>query len=80
LTLSVSVDSDAVLGSRDFEINIGTGKYRIFNGLRIEKNRDDYAFWQNVSPSNYNVTNKTGKVKIEFSEVITDTGSISVEK
>lgn len=80
LSMSATVDSDATLGARDFEIQIGSGKYRIFNGLSIDKNWDNYAFWQNVSPIGYNATNHTGKLKVEFSETIVDTGSFSVDK
>ena len=76
----VAVSSDAKLGNRDIAVTVAGTPYKLFNAFWIDRNWDNYAFWHNVSPDNYNDSLKTGRLKIEFSDVISNIGDLSVDK
>ncbi len=66
------ISTGAVLGSRDISVTVAGTNYKLFNAFWIDKNWDNYAFWQNISPINYNDSAKTGQLKIEFSDTISN--------
>lgn len=74
------ISNGATLGNRDLSVTVDGTNYKLFNAFMIDKNWDNLVFWQNVSPTNYNVGAKTGQLKVEFSEDITSIGDLSVEK
>lgn len=74
------ISTGATLGDRDLAVTVAGTNYKLFNAFYIDKNWDNYAFWNNVSPTNLNASAKTGQLKIEFSDIISTTGDLSVDK
>ena len=74
------VSTGATLGSRDISVTVAGTNYKLFNAFWIDKNWDNYAFWQNISPINYDDSAKTGQLRIEFSDTIASVGDLVVDK